>query len=333
MGKLSQIRKFAIVVCAVFLVCSIAAGTTAYFYPDIQATSWIQALSSSSIVLLTLFYVLITSHQLEIMALQIREMKQGRELLAQPLIQISLEEAELEKPRLYYAPPFDEYSLQSRLSVVFNLVNRGSHTAIGVDVSGYLYESSQSSDFEISSRYFETIAEKEDASKMPGHRDFFFVGTKSSKMLLSCLRSDDLRPTKRPVIAIEILFKNTYGACFQVRQAFQLRRVRDEDREVLSSWQSITSTFDTTFDRELKELRSLRVRSDEKWELKFDSLKESLSSATEGTNMKLSVSAVPKSFSMASISEEEYTEIIKTHGYGQAIPNWLRECIHIDPKT
>ncbi|MGJ5075177.1 hypothetical protein [Bradyrhizobium oligotrophicum] len=330
MFRLDRVRALAIACCAIFLAGSMGLLIAGLMFPTFQTSSWVQTLSSVSIVILTLFYVIITSGQLEVMARQIEEMKQARELVAQPLLHLSLGKAVLQRPRLFYTPPDSTYSAQPRLSISFDVTNRGSHAAIAVDISGYLWEATNPQPFHASSTFCDALTEKEKLSSVHDDRVFFFVGEKAMTMLVSALRKDDIRSTT-PILAVEILFKNTYGACFRVRQGFELRRSNDLDRDTLSNWHSVSTTFSTTYDREVNLLKSLRARSDDRWDNEFDSLKVKIESSLVGSDITLNPIQVSGSFSIRSISTEDYNEALESHSYPRYIPSWMEECFHIAP--
>ena len=69
---------------------------------------------------------------------QLAEMRASRQLLAQPVALPEVESFEVQRPRLFYTPPEDEHSAQSRYTVLVLLGNPSQHSAIAVNVRCFL---------------------------------------------------------------------------------------------------------------------------------------------------------------------------------------------------
>src|ERR1700735_3379866 len=95
----------------------------------------INGLSTLAIATLTAVYVSTNRSQLRVMRGQLNELQKNRDYIAQPLPIVKIKRVALQKPRLYYAPPDDEFSVISRYFVDYEIINSGSHPALAADVT------------------------------------------------------------------------------------------------------------------------------------------------------------------------------------------------------
>ena len=101
----------------ILVLAIIGAVIGSHWFPKLEIIPFIGVASTLAIALLTVAYVIVTSRQLLVMQNQLAEMAKSRELDAQPLPVLFVNEVFLEKPDFYYSPPDNKYSAQTRLFV------------------------------------------------------------------------------------------------------------------------------------------------------------------------------------------------------------------------
>ena len=110
--------KKALIIILVFLLTTLLVLVVLnFFIKEFDLLTDLSGISSFVIAILTVFYVLTTSNQLDIMSKQLIEMKNSREFQNQPLPWLDKVRMEIEAPRLFYSPPEGKHSFKSRYNI------------------------------------------------------------------------------------------------------------------------------------------------------------------------------------------------------------------------
>jgi hypothetical protein len=297
-----------------------------------DAIAVINSLSTLAIAILTGAYVYTTRSQLRVMRGQLEEIQRSRDYVAQPLPIASIKKIRIERPRLYYAPPIDEFSVLSRYFVDFELANRGSHPALSVDVTIDLIpngESDTSTRWRSLSDFYEAVPHTAESGAYTGSA--MFPRDLDAKLLDALLRNNFIGPRGWPVVIVTALFRNIAGACFIGHSAYYVFRKSQDEVETISNWQLNITTFKIQHEQEIRKLADLQHRQDERYDAEFDVLKTKIAESIIGDEyLECGFAQFPRSMQVKSINEAEYDRIISTHGYGTTIPGWLEKCIHLD---
>lgn len=312
------------------LIALIIIGVAArYFNPDIDLVAYVGGVSTLAVAFLTVAYVVTTNNQLSVMNRQLDEMRKAREYQAQPLPMLRDVEVLLERPRVFYTPPDASYSAHSRIFAKFRVRNEGSHPSINTVLSAWigLPSSKDKRTFDCASCLVEIIAE---GSSYPptegGYADFMFVDDHNG-LLIGAIRDKRLR--EPPIFKVRSIFRNALGACYATTSHYMLYMKSAADESILTEWHSSIVAFPVKFKAELEQLPKLRTRNDEEWQRKFDVLKDTFASQISGPDeLSLTCIAIPMTFSVELLSQDQYEREAKNVGFGQPIPSWFDGCAH-----
>jgi hypothetical protein len=254
---------------------------------------------------------------------QLAEMRTSRELLAQPLPIPEIELLRIERPRLFYSPPEDEHSAQSRYLIDAALSNPTQYPAIGVNVRCFVQFGEPRTALGSTDSYVSIVAPGARIDEPSTRPDFMFAGD-TGGLLFDALRQHD--PRKVPALVVVVLFKNVVGAHFRIVQAFQTY-AGDKQTEVLRLWHTGIAGFQAKYKHELTQLRELKRKGrEDEWDDLFQRVKAEFAEAVPGEEtIGIRAFSVPASFSLEHISEEAFKKDMATASYSQMISD-LYDC-------
>ena len=134
---------------------------------------------------------------------QLDEMKASRELLAQPLPIPEIEVLHIERPRLFYSPPEDEHSAQSRYTVDVALSNPTQHPAVSVNVRCFIQFGEPKIALGSTDSYVSIVAPGARIDQPSIQPDFMFTGD-ANGLFFDSLRQHN--SNKFPVLVVIVLF-------------------------------------------------------------------------------------------------------------------------------
>lgn len=301
--------------------------------PGLNVINYISGSAIVVIAILTMAYVYITSKQLDVMAKQLEQIKIEREFQNQPLPYIYDVKGSVEKPRPYYSPPEDKpYSVISRYWVKFKLRNLSNSPAVCVDISARIEVASNDTKTYLYSISINipTLEEKQNYPTDGANNSFLFSMDEEG-ILLQALREDDFR--KLPTVTFRTLYRNILGGCFISYNKYRLYRKELEQDSVLSNWLSEIKSFWVKYKHELDDLKGLRKGDTNKWDEKFDALKEKFGKFIIGEDMELEPWQIPGTFKVSAIGEEEYKEAIEDVSYGVRLTEGLKCIVEGEKET
>jgi hypothetical protein len=198
---------------------------------------------------------------------QLNEMRKERELAVQPILAFSNPKFIIEKPRLFYSPPDDEYSISSRFKFKTDVENISSAVAINVVCIGVgiMPDSDQTFSGKSASNRINVLGDKKESL------DFMFIERKKG-MVFNSLREENVKLLPRG--KVEVVFKNTSGGAFRMVKQF-LIYPHEEELDTIKMWHSIVSSAEVEHKEELRSLRE----EEEKDEALFSKLFDTVSKA------------------------------------------------------
>jgi hypothetical protein len=317
----------AVVVIVVALLVAVGAGvvmraTNSAF--GLQA--YLVVVGGLTVALLTAAYVITTAQQLSVMRAQLAAMHRTYEHQSCPLLRVRAIEARLDRPRVFYSPPENDYSGIPRFFVTCAMENVGSHPAVGVIAGAvqYLPVSGQRVTIPSTSVTVDVVPgvqSRPDSAER--NIDFMFVDRLQD--LLVALRERTLH--QLPCVRTECIFRNTLGGAFRSVGLYEIVVPDTEADSVIRDWGAITAAFATRFHSDLATLRGLDPQSAE-WEAVFARVKVAFDSKTgDVQSLALRVEAIPNSFTIDTITADEYRRIEEAAFFGARIPHWLDGCM------
>lgn len=321
--------KSALLVLATLIALLIIGLLAKPFYPNIDLVAYISGISTLAVAFLTVAYVVTTNNQLAVMNRQLDEMRKAREYQAQPLPMLHDVEVYLEKPRVFYTPPEARYSAQSRIFAKFRVKNEGSHPSINTVLSAWigLPSTTKTKTFSCASCLIEVIAEGRSHPPTEGSYDDFMFTDDHEGELINAIRDKNLR--KPPILKVRSIFRNALGACYSITSHYMLYMKDATDESTLTDWHSSIAAFHVKFKAELEQLPKIKKRNEEEWDRQFDVMKDTFASQFSGPEkLSLSCVAVPMTFSVELLSQDQYEHETKAVGFGRPIPSWFDGCTH-----
>ena len=331
MSNIKGQKNTAILVLVGLIVCIIVAVLVQVWFPDFKVIPFIGVVSTLSIALLTVAYVIVTSSQLNVMHSQLTEMSRSRELSAQPLPLLILDKVNLSRPRFFYTPPDDSYLAKPRLFVYFKLTNQGIHPAVNIITAARLIINTNGSDITFGSSENEIDVIGAASEFPPENENFlsFMFNDDELDKLVNILRDRSFRD--QPLIAIRLIYKNILGACFAGTWFFEFFTKSEDDFHILGNWETKLVSFDAEYKEELKQLRTLQDKDEDAWFTLFESVKERLTNSLTGSEeLELAWSQIPNSFHTEVISNNDYESEAKQSSFGRQIPEWMPSCMYKD---
>lgn len=315
------IKRILIVVTFFLVVLSIASILIQFRNEDFDVLMSIYVVSTFSIAVLTIAYVITSQNQLEVMKEQLTESKKSRQLTSQPLPTILPEKFRIEPPRFFYSPPEDRYSIQSRYYANYSIENKGNYPAVNIDISSLLILPKEEDKKQTATANH--ISVLQDKSSYPTN-DFMFVYDSKGDVIKSLLYDS---VENFPLLVIFTHFKNMLGGCFRQSQVFRVMPKQNTDIEELKNWLALINSFELKYQTEIKKMKKLTPYKDEEWNNLFDFLKEEISKSVKENEQELIYIPLPGSYEVNYIEEVEYKKAIENIGYAVALPPTVEDCI------
>jgi hypothetical protein len=242
------------------------------------SNNWLMYLSSSAsfaIALLIVMYVIKTRNQLNIMSLQLNEMRKDRELQNKPLPWPMSLIVTSHKPRLFY--DLDKiFEVCSQHKIKFELKNIGTSPGVAIDVCTFMIIPNKKNRMRLSSASIR-IDVLEKNQKFPSTEEesesFLFSDYSKSRFFINLL-SNNL--TELPLVELHIFFKNILGACFHINKLYRLYP-KGEDIEIIKTWIERLIRHKESFGLLINYKKSSDSRADEL----FEELKQKCSEGLE----------------------------------------------------
>jgi len=294
-----------------------------FIIKEFDIVTYLTGISSFVIAILTVFYVLTTSNQLDVMSNQLIEMKKDRELQNQPLPWLENIFLEIEAPRLYYSPPEKRHSFISRYNVFLDLENLSDCPAISIDISSKLIFKKADNQDVLTSTFerVDTLAGNQKYPKNDKDKkiDFLFPGDNSCD-LFTILRDS----IETPLLKIDITYRNILGACFLIENEYQLFQ-HEDDEDIINKWHTDIVSFPTKEKEKIEKLVQLKKSNDSQWDKLFASIKSSYK--YKQAKVTLKAYSLSGSFKIKTLSIEDYEERIKNIYYSRRLKSIDRGCI------
>lgn len=321
-------RTFIYALLVIFFGLLITSFIFGWINSGINIIDLIGMLSSVVVAILTAYTLITSDKQLNITVSQLKEMERSTNFSAQPLPVIAIERIYFEKPRAFYAPPYDEYSGSTRLFADFSIQNYGTQPATNVIVSGFviIFDEKENKFHDSMSIQIDTLGTSNDEKSPVSSRqgDFMFV-LQSDFSIISSLRQMKFDTT--PNLLIAILYKNILGGCFFESWQYKLYLRNEQDEATLKNWHSKMNSFHIEYSSEIKTLRKLKRSDGNEWNVEFEKLKNLFSASAEQREVELSYSLIPNSYTIKPITEDEYKKRTSKVYFGSPVPSWLDECV------
>lgn len=247
---------------------------------------------------------------------QINEMRKEHALSLQPVLFFVNPRFVIEKPRLFYSPPQDEYSIQSRYRFMVEVNNLSSAVAVNFVCTGAGIIQGENENFVIDScsNRLNVIAAK------PEKLEFMFI-EKNYGMVFDSLRVESV--TLLPQGELEAIFRNTTGGAFRMKERYIISP-REDIMDEIKKWHSIVSSAPIEYKEELKSLSTSHGYNKEL----FDRLSEIISKRG-GEKNEISIGCVELDdyFVYEPISIEEYNKIVNHRVFPRYVGNMQKECL------
>lgn len=280
--------------------------------PSFDFVACLSGISSFFVALLTALYVYTTTNQIEIATMQLIEMQSERALQQQPLVVSENVTFSLERPRLFYTPPSDEYSYLSRYYLSLCLKNASSFPAISLEVTAEIVLKHEGKTFALktTSRKCKTLSSGESYTVQ-----IMFTGDEAT-WLFDSLREP--RADQLPKIEITIIYRNLCGGFFRCCNRTLLVPAECNSL-IIKNWHSRINSALYEEKETIRLLKSLEIDS-EKWEEMFNDAKKRFdASLDEGESVEIDCIDIPEEFQLTSITEKEYTKESSNHHFSRYV--------------
>lgn len=239
---------------------------------------------------------------------QLSEMRKERELSIQPVLVFSNPRFVVERPKLFYSPPDDEYLISSRFRLKIDVENISSAVAINIVCTGVgvVHDEDKVFKGKPASERINILGDSKETL------DFLFVERKQGAVFDS-LREENVMLL--PKGEIEAVFMNTSGGAFRMAKKFVIYP-GEEELSKIRIWHSIVSSAEVTYKEELKELRSKKERDS----LAFARLQDYVAKAAgEEDEVVIECVELEENFVYESITTEDYKNIVKERHFGRFV--------------
>jgi hypothetical protein len=324
----SQHKKVAVPITIALVLAIVGTLLVRIWLPDYDVVSFIGAMATLAIALLTVAYLIVTSKQLGVMDKQLQEMARTRELEAQPLPYLEITKVFLERPRFFYTPPEDRYQASFRLFINYRLSNRGAHAAVNIITAARvtLHVKNEELTLDGGAEEISVLGPGEGHPPTKEHSNNFLFTEDRITTLLGILRDRSYR--NPALLSIRFIYRNILGGCFANTWYFEFAPRSEEDFDILANWDSRLVSFQTEYKEQINELKKLRGKDRDAWEELFKSLKKSLDESLKGGEENdLAWVQIPNSFRAEVISKERYKAELQERRFGTPIPQWITSCI------
>lgn len=245
---------------------------------------------------------------------QINEMREEHHLSMQPLLTLHDVKFQIDRPRLYYTPPRDEYSFQSQYHVKGKIKNVISAPAICVDYYGILSVCIDGVTKKLMSpqERINVISE----SDLDQELDIFFVEGQEAH-IYNALRNASAE--ELPKLEIIVTYKNTCGGYFKCSHHYYVAPQEDND-EQLRQWHTRVISSMTEVKEEIAALRKMKGKKE--WNTVFDKLKKQLDEEMgepENKLIEIHCREEQQKATFGSLNEAEYEKLVSQYHYGRYV--------------
>ena len=309
---LSVVRTGVFISTGVLLLSLIIVGVISYFVPTVSFITAISSIGTFVTAILTGLYVYTTTQQINIANQQLIEMKNDRIMQEQPLVFSDCRNFNVCVPRMYYAPPYNEYSFCSQYYLGLEIKNESSFSAITVDVSS---EMIVKTDNGIKTFYSSSERIKFLGSHQSQKISFLFLDD-NDVCFYDALRQ--IKTSELPRIKTTIVYKNLCGAYFKTEN-YSTVFPMEEISEKLIQWHTAIMTARVATKEAIVHLETLDKNNPERYVL-YDRMRNSFSENFEGeVDISIECDDEPLGFDFSSISKAEFNEIVEQRNYGRHI--------------
>lgn len=245
---------------------------------------------------------------------QIVEMRNEHRMSLQPVLYFSNPKYCLERPRLFYTPPTNEYSIRSRCHFFVDVENISSAVAVNINCNAYVAINEDKTEiFDLSTTKRIKVLSDEKI-----RIEFMFPGDFQEKIYNS-LR--EMNSIKRPHIFITAIYSNTTGGHFYIKNGYH---IYVDEYEKIKCWHSIVASAEVEYKSELNYLR----RTGKKNQL-FERIKKQVEeSAGDEKYIEFECVDMMDIFKYGIITEEEYLKKLKECHYPTYVGNLNAGCIN-----
>lgn len=235
---------------------------------------------------------------------QLHEMRRGVELQQQPVVAIAASEFRIDRPSVFTSPDNPACDALSRFHCHLSLTNVSDMPAINLVVSASLIIPTEGGQEVVSAigDHFPLVTLAE-----PVKDEIMLVPHKSHTPLFEALRKKDAFAL--PCVTIELVYRNLMGACFAVRQAYNVVASSEIDGD-LKTWHAAITSFGATYQEDLVAMTKKTAPTGT-----FQRIKESFASKV-GKKEYLALDLVPiaGAFDAKTVSREHYDRFLGTVG-------------------
>ena len=247
---------------------------------------------------------------------QINEMRKEHELSLQPVLSFSSTKFVIEKPRLFYTPPEDDYSIISRFKIETEVNNVSPAVAVNIvfSATGFLNTEKGLCQGDTISKRIDYISDKTESL------DFLLV-ERQNGVVFNGLREGNVKML--PQAELKVVFRNTVGGTFMIRKRYIIYPEPEELKEI-RRWHSIVASADADY----KEIINRLHHNAQKTDALFNQLKETINQrGGEKEKIVLKSVELEEFFKYSSISEEEYNDVVRNAHFGKFIGQYQTECL------
>ncbi len=310
---MKRIRVFSYIVVAILVLSFVLLGILSSKNDKIDFISSVAGVSSFFVAICTAINIFVVTKQIDITSKQLEEMQKERETAQQPLLVVKGDYLDIDKPRLFYTPPSDEYSFLSRYHYSGSLYNASSFPAVEIDICAELSVIRDGKEYKAQSgtqQMTVLIAEEERSF------DLMFAGDERA-YLFDSLR--ELRAENLPVLSYTITFKNLCGGYFIIHDKIMLVP-NDVDKNTLIQWHSAINKAKIETKEVIEYLRIAKNNNPKLWEEKYGELKTGFDKEVGGeTNIIIDAKQMPNNFSFSAVSKDDFVKEKEKHQYGKFV--------------
>lgn len=250
---------------------------------------------------------------------QIAEMRKEHIMSLQPVLNFANPVFKIERPRLFYAPPMDEYSIQSRSYFSVEIENITSAVALNINCNAFLIIKKDEKDIVTT-----TTSHINALSTGKQQIHFMFVSGELPEKIYECLRETSSK--KRPSIFVSIIFTNTTGGRFSVKNEYHIAMNK---MEKLRNWHSIIASAEAEYKTGLDCLCKMGMDKD-----MFDGINDDIAkNAGDEEYIEFTCVDMIAAFKYEVISEEDYLKKLKFCCYPTYIENGEPICVQFDDNS
>ncbi len=235
---------------------------------------------------------------------QLNEMRRSIELQQQPVVAIDVSELVIDRPSVFTSPTYSTFEALSRFHclVSLSIVTEMPAVNLVVNASAVIPHGDGREEIKSVGAHFPLLT-----SVAPVKENILLIPEESYTGLFQALRKKDAFAL--PSVTIELVYQNFLGACFAVKQGYNVVASEDIDED-LKSWHTAISSFTTEYQEDLtviekkgKDMDSLnRIKS------RF------VADLGEKEQLSLDLIGIPGAFDAGTITREQYDGFLNSVG-------------------